>query len=224
MKKLFLFDIEGTTTDINFVHKVLFPYSYTRMEGFVLNNQNDLQTQIEAIREIVRSEQAFTPSLYEVISFLKFWIKTDRKIKPLKDIQGMIWDQGYVNGDFKGHVYSEVKDTFENIKKSGHLLGIYSSGSVKAQKDIFKNSLDGDLTKFIDFYFDTTVGHKRESSSYNNIAIATKVNAKNIIFYSDIKEECAAAQAAGYNVIHVMREGIKHSPFKVVENFSSIEL
>ena len=35
MKKLFLFDVEGTTTDINFVHQVLFPYSKERIASFV---------------------------------------------------------------------------------------------------------------------------------------------------------------------------------------------
>ncbi|MED5460682.1 MAG: acireductone synthase, partial [Pseudomonadota bacterium] len=31
-------DIEGTTTDINFVHKVLFPYAYAKLPDFLREN------------------------------------------------------------------------------------------------------------------------------------------------------------------------------------------
>jgi enolase-phosphatase E1 len=71
-KKLYLFDIEGTTTDINFVHKVLFPYAHQNLSSFILNNQTNpvVSKAIEDTRVIVRNEEGFTPSLYQCIDKL----------------------------------------------------------------------------------------------------------------------------------------------------------
>lgn len=85
-KKLYLFDIEGTTTDINFVHKVLFPYAHQNLSSYILSNQTNpiVAKAIEDTRAVVRAEEDFTPSLYQCIDKLLFWIKTDRKIGLLK--------------------------------------------------------------------------------------------------------------------------------------------
>ena len=39
--KAILTDIEGTTTDINFVHKVLFPYAYDHLPGYLRSHSED---------------------------------------------------------------------------------------------------------------------------------------------------------------------------------------
>ncbi|MBE8345761.1 acireductone synthase, partial [Leptospira interrogans serovar Pomona] len=36
--EIYLFDIEGTTTPIEFVHKILFPYSVGKFETFFRSN------------------------------------------------------------------------------------------------------------------------------------------------------------------------------------------
>ena len=225
--KVLLFDIEGTTTDINFVHKVLFPYSYDRMESFILHNQRHPEV-IKALTEtynVIVKEQNTQMGLYDLIHYLKFWIKTDRKIAPLKTLQGLIWDEGYSKGDFKGHIYPEVATLFETWTKSGMKLAIYSSGSVHAQKMIFKNSIDGDLTVYLSEYFDTAVGGKRESSSYEKIAQCLKVSTTDITFFSDITEELVAAQKARLNVVHVVRPGTKSShEFQKITNFSEFSV
>jgi enolase-phosphatase E1 len=56
MTKLYLFDIEGTTTDIHFVHKVLFPYSFEKMEEFILGHKN-MAPVIEAINQVIQTVQ-----------------------------------------------------------------------------------------------------------------------------------------------------------------------
>ena len=121
MTKLFLFDIEGTTTDINFVHKVLFPYANKHLEQFVLHHQTHpvVMKAIQDVRETVFAEEKKQLGLYDVMATLKSWIKSDRKHGALKEIQGLIWDEGYAKGEFKGHVYDDVKPFFEAIKKKG---------------------------------------------------------------------------------------------------------
>lgn len=221
MIKLFLFDIEGTTTDINFVHKILFPYSYSAMEQYVLNHHAEpaVQKALEDVRKTVLEEEQTKLDLDGVIAKLKSWIKSDRKHGALKEIQGRIWDIGYSKGEFQGHLYPDVKPFFEKILKEKQKIGIYSSGSVHAQKLIFGFSVEGDLTPMISYFFDTQVGGKREVTSYENIARQTALNADEIQFFSDIPEELTAASKAGFQVVHVVREGTRPSEFNGVTSF-----
>ncbi len=220
MSKLFLFDIEGTTTDIAFVHKTLFPYSRERMSEFVSKNTATLAPHLEEVRRSIGS----AADTKEIIRTLIKWIDEDKKHKALKEIQGLIWDEGYRTEAFKGHVYPDVRPFFEKLVASGHLIGIYSSGSVHAQKLIMANSSAGDLTPFIKYYFDTQVGHKREQESYQNIALKTQLSSSEIRFFSDIPEELKAAELAGMKVTHVVREGTKPSSFAGVESFAELTI
>lgn len=224
MSKLYLFDIEGTTTDINFVHQVLFPYSYEKMEPFILSNQSHplVKKIIEGVQQTVEEENQKKISLKEVIEQLKNWIKQDRKHPSLKEIQGLIWDEGYAKEEFKGHLYPDVKPFFQRALNTGRKIGIYSSGSVHAQKLIFGHSVEGDLTQMISFFFDTKVGGKREESSYRNIALLTDLAPSEIHFFSDIPEELEAAQTSGFKVTQLLRPGTKSSKFEGIESFDMI--
>ena len=221
--KIFLFDIEGTTTDIHFVHQVLFPYAYKNLETFILNNQSNqvVQKVLRDTFETLRSEQSRSASLYELISFLKLCINCDRKYPPLKILQGLIWDVGYHHQEFQGHVYPDVLPFWQKIKEEGHEIAIYSSGSIQAQKLIFKFSTLGDLTSYIKNYFDTTVGHKREPQSYKKIAHELKTHPGDITFFSDMREELIAAKTAGMQTGELRRDQIKNSEFKVIDSFAS---
>ena len=221
MIKLYLFDIEGTTTDINFVHKVLFPYSYEKMESFILDNQDNetVLKIIDGVKKTVLEENQKTLSLSEAITQLKDWIKQDRKHPSLKEIQGLIWDAGYAKEEFKGHLYPDVKPFFNRILKEGNKIGIYSSGSVHAQKLIFGHSVEGNLTPMISYFFDTNVGGKRETNSYQNISKLTHLDPSEIHFFSDIAEELKAAQEIGFKVTQLLRPGTKSSEFKGIESF-----
>lgn len=224
MSQLYLFDIEGTTTDIAFVHKVLFPYSYEHMGKFIQTHLNDPQV-IKALSEVqstVQKEEQRTLELDEIISQLRLWIQQDRKHGALKEIQGLIWNEGYHQNKFLGHVYQDVAPAFKRLTQNGKVIAIYSSGSVQAQKLIFKFSSNGDLSPYISHYFDTHMGPKREKDSYEKIAQALTMNPRDIHFFSDIPQELEAAQAAGMMVTHVQREGTPVSHFSSVKDFSLI--
>jgi enolase-phosphatase E1 len=224
MNNLFLFDIEGTTTDINFVHNVLFPYSKEHLPNFIRQHQfeNSIAKAIRDVKETVHSEGGKNIEIEGVIETLVGWIEKDRKHPALKEVQGHIWDIGYSKNDFKGHVYSDVKSAFLKILENGSKIGIYSSGSVHAQKLIFGFSIDGDLTPYISYYFDTNVGGKRETSSYLKISEIVALDPKDIHFFSDIPEELEAATKAGFEVTHVLRPGTLPSRFKNIPDFSKI--
>lgn len=223
MIKLYLFDIEGTTTDINFVHKVLFPYSSEAMEKFILEHQETpgVKSTINEVKKTVKDEENLDLSLEEVINQLLSWIKEDRKHPALKELQGLIWNHGYINNHFKGHVYTDVQPFFKKILTAGFKVGIYSSGSEKAQKLIFGYSSEGDLTPLISYYFDTKVGGKREMSSYEKIASEVNLRPEEIHFFSDIPEELKAARSAGMSVTQVARDNNPKSEFSCITSFHS---
>lgn len=225
MTKLYLFDIEGTTTDINFVHKVLFPYSRNHLKEFVHHHKDEptIQEAIKDAQKTILEEEQLNANLDQTIDYLLKWIDTDRKHGALKEIQGHIWDVGYSKNDFKGHVYPDVKPCFMKILDAGAKIGIYSSGSVHAQKLIFGFSEAGDLTPMISHYFDTNVGHKRERTSYSNIANSVHLLPSEIHFFSDIPEELQAAESAGFKVTHVLRPGTKNSEFQAINDFEAIK-
>lgn len=221
MIKAILLDIEGTTTPIDFVHKTLFPYARARIAGSVSENFNDLKIEIAQLAEEHAADGDYKAefrmdSANSVSDYLKFLIDNDRKSTPLKSIQGMIWQAGYESGDLVANVYADVPVAFKRWKDEGKTIAIYSSGSVLAQQLIFKYSDQGDLTRFIDRYFDTNIGHKREPESYGNIAGELDLEGSDILFVSDIPAELDAAAANKFQTALSIREGNA----KIEGNFS----
>jgi enolase-phosphatase E1 len=215
--KYILTDIEGTTTSISFVHDVLFPYSKKNLKSFIEKNKNK--------DEIITILNQLTGSTEDKIEQLTNWIDQDKKEKPLKDLQGHIWQEGYLNGELKGHVYSEVKDQLIKWHELGITLGVYSSGSISAQKLLFQHSVDGNLDQYFKHNFDTSIGHKRDVQSYLNIINEIKISPNEILFLSDIKEELDAAKLAGMNTIQLCRNNLDESSnHQQVENFKQIKI
>jgi len=200
-----LTDIEGTTSSLSFVKDVLFPYARERLAGFVRERAND-----PAIRQDLNeaAKAAGRPLADdEAIAQLLTWIDEDRKITPLKSLQGKIWETGYRTGELKGHVYEDAVRQLRRWKADGIALYVFSSGSVLAQKLLFGYSRFGDLTPLFSGYFDTAVGPKRESSAYRAIAQAMGFAPDQILFLSDIPAELDAAHTAGLRTCLLTRHG-----------------
>ena len=198
-------DIEGTTSSLSFVKEVLFPYARQRMQAFVHTQaaQPAVRSQLLAVSEAVGRPL----SEDEAITQLVRWIDEDKKITPLKALQGMIWETGYRHGDFQGHVYDDAVLGLREWKERGLALYVYSSGSVYAQKLLFGFSTHGDLTPLFSGYYDTTIGTKREATAYRNISQDIGIAPGEILFLSDIREELDAAQTAGLQTYWLVRDG-----------------
>ncbi|TQV64705.1 MAG: acireductone synthase [Halothiobacillaceae bacterium] len=206
MIKAIVTDIEGTTSSIDFVHKVLFPYARERIADFVRQRAGEpaVQEQIEAVGREVGDDHI---PLEEAIHYLVEWIDEDRKITPLKALQGMLWEEGYRNGDFTGHMYPDAVEWLRRWHAQGLRLYVYSSGSVQAQELLFRHSDAGDLTPLFAGHFDTTIGAKREADAYRVIAEALELPPAEILFLSDMPAELDAARAAGMQVLGLARHG-----------------
>ena len=158
-----LTDIEGTTSSISFVKNVLFPYARKALPSFVAAHGQEPQVRRWLDAVAVEIGGACQDSL--VVETLQGWIDQDRKHTALKALQGMIWEAGYRNGDYKAHFYPEVAAVLKGWHAEGKPLYVYSSGSVPAQKQFFGFSEAGDLTGLVSGWFDTEVGGKREADS-----------------------------------------------------------
>ncbi len=197
-------DIEGTTSDIRFVHDVLFPMARQRMAEFVSQQQSrePVRSLLDDLRQEINQPEASTDQL---VATLEDFMAQDRKSTVLKALQGMIWRDGYLNGDFKGHVYEDVPPALMRWQAQGIALGVYSSGSVEAQKLLFGYSSAGDLSPHFSAWFDTHVGAKREADAYRAIAGQLGLAPDEILFLSDIHQELDAAQEAGWRTIQLIR-------------------
>lgn len=216
-------DIEGTTSSLSFVKNVLFPHAREHMAGFVRRHADEaeVRAQLDEVRRTVGKDL----DLDGVIRQLIQWLDEDQKITPLKALQGMIWEAGYRDGAFTGHVYADAADKLRQWHAQGIRLYVFSSGSVKAQQLIFGYSDFGDLAPLFDGYFDTRIGAKREVEAYRNIIEVIACPAPEILFLSDIVEELAAAKQAGMQVLQVVREGqAAWSGCAQAADFSDIDL
>ncbi|MEM9927028.1 MAG: acireductone synthase [Cyanobacteria bacterium P01_D01_bin.50] len=222
--KVILTDIEGTTTDISFVHEVLFPYSAKHLSNWVLNNLKLPITQdiLQQVREITGKSNLDAESC---LIQLMDWQTEDKKITPLKTLQGLIWREGYDKGELKSHIYADAVEYLQKWYDVGLILAVYSSGSIAAQKLLFQNTSVGDLTSLFSANFDTTTGSKVETQSYLAIADKLSVLPQEILFLSDSLKELVAASAANVNVCGLNREETAiDSEFNYVNNFSEIAL
>jgi enolase-phosphatase E1 len=216
--KLVLTDIEGTTSDIEFVKNVLFPYSAKKLPKFL--NKHHLREDVRALLNELPE-----PDLDKKTKALLNFIKEDVKHPVLKTLQGYIWQEGYEQGEYKSHLYPDVKPKLEKWHSSGVVLGIYSSGSIEAQKLFFSHTISGNILPLFHYQFDLSIGGKKESLSYKKILQKTGFEGSSVLFLSDIEEELFAAKAAGLHVLQIVRPGTKISEsMPSATSFSGIEL
>jgi len=216
-----LLDIEGTTSSVEFVYNTLFPFASAHVEAFLQRHAAD--PEIKRLVSELRAEQAADaardPQLgiwmrgtteEEVVTTAKYvrhLIALDRKTTPLKTLQGRIWEEGFRGGELLGDVYDDVPRAFVRWSAEGKRIAIFSSGSVQAQRLLFGHSKAGDLSKYIEAYFDTTTGPKRERASYTAIATTLGIGAAGILFVSDVEAELDAARDAGMQTAWMLRPG-----------------
>src|ERR1700739_4842632 len=130
MPKLYLLDIEGTTSPVTFVYNVLFPYARKHMRDYILTHIGEpgldadlrLLAQENAIDRasgapIIYLSQTLSQdpveALQSSIAYLLWLMDRDRKSTALKSIQGKIWAEGYERGDLQSEVFADVPPAFE---------------------------------------------------------------------------------------------------------------
>lgn len=216
-----LLDIEGTTTPMAFVFEVLFPYARRHLREHL--ERHAIAPEYRALFDRLRDEHAADESagekpppwmsappnrhLESAARYVEWLMDRDRKSTSLKELQGQIWEEGYRRGELASDVFPDVPAAFERWNAQGRRAAIFSSGSVRAQRLLFRHSPAGDLTRFISHFFDTTTGPKSDPESYRRISVAMAQPPEAFVFVSDVTRELDAARAAGMQTRLALRPG-----------------
>ena len=230
-----LLDIEGTTCPVSFVSTVLFPYVASHLEAYL--KQHADAPRVQQLLTDVRQSWAddgdaaaaglVCTAAGSIVPYLKWLIKVDRKLTALKDLQGMIWADGYANGALHGPLFADVAPALRRWHRQGLRLSVYSSGSVAAQQLLYGHSSAGDLRPLFAGWFDTRSGAKGDSSSYQAISQQLDCPSERILFISDANAELDAAKAADLQVLFSDRPGNPQraaAGFERITSFSTLQL
>ncbi|KAJ8122186.1 hypothetical protein ONZ43_g1557 [Nemania bipapillata] len=206
-----------------FCHLLPFPYALQVLPE-TLEAQWDNQ-------DFAKYKDAFPPeyrtSKDELAAHVRDLMDRDVKIAYMKSLQGYLWEEGYAAGHLKAPLFSDVPDKLSTWHQNGLKIMIYSSGSVPAQKLLFKhtNATPSDLTPLISDWFDTVnAGLKTETRSYQTIAEShPEFPAEQWLFLSDNTKEVEAAISAGMKSMVVRRAGNPELPTGVVGRLPIID-
>lgn len=237
-----LLDIEGTTCSVRFVSETLFPYAAAHVEAFLEARHEDcavqgLVAQIAQAwsldpdpeaRALLQSAPLNASPSARILPYLQWLIREDRKLTPLKDLQGLIWEEGYGCGALQGPLFPDVAPALRRWRKAGLGLSVYSSGSVKAQQLIYGYSNAGDLRPLFQQWFDTRIGSKLEPESYRRIVAQLNADPHDVLFISDSLTELKAASTSGLAVLFCDRNdslsGSKDcGGFAMIESFDGLD-
>jgi enolase-phosphatase E1 len=222
--KAALIDIEGTIGSISFVRDVLFPYASERLDAYVEAHLDD-EAVGTILDETAAESGAARDDLGALLAALHDWSDRDVKITPLKQLQGLIWVAGYTESGLRGHLYQDAIEALARFRDAGVALYVYSSGSVAAQKLLFEHSVAGNLLPHFAGFYDTTIGGKRERTSYERLLQELGTAPNETIFFSDNEAELDAAQEAGIVTVQIARpeDGtIPSTRHTCVESFTEI--
>ncbi len=232
-----LLDVEGTTSSVSFVYDVMFPFARRELDAYLRERWHAPGCRA-ACEQISRDaghesfagwagdrpeEERRALVIAEVVRLMD----GDVKATGLKEMQGLIWRDGFESGEMQAHAYDDVPPALEAWSRAGTDVRIYSSGSIAAQKLFFGHTIFGDLLFLLRGHYDTTTGPKKEAASYQTIAESFLLHPAEILFLSDIVAELDAARAAGMQTCLVTRPGNAEVEsghgHEVVESFVDIE-
>jgi len=237
-----LLDIEGTTCPITFVAEILFPYASANLAPYLKTHQEDAsvraliqeleifwqQDKDQQARDLFSSyRQSGEKGVEGIVPYLMLLIQSDRKVTPLKDLQGKIWAEGYAKGELMGPIFDDVPPSLRDWQQQGAVLAVYSSGSIDAQQLIYKYSNHGDLRPLFNHWFDTHTGSKHEPRSYTRIAELMGCEPAALLFISDSHSELDAAGQGGLQIVCSKRErnaDEASEPYATIHNFQQISL
>jgi enolase-phosphatase E1 len=235
-----LLDIEGTTSPIDLVYGVLFPYARLHLEEYLKRKAGSKELELDLLQ--LREEhvkdlaEALAPpdwidappdaQLQSVVRYVFWLMDRDRKSPGLKSLQGKIWQEGYLKGELKSQVFPDVPPALKDWKEKNLDVRIFSSGSVLAQRLLFANTQAGDLSGFLNGYIDTNIGPKTSAESYRRIAAEFHLAASQVLFVSDVIKELDAASSSGMKTLLSVRPGNPPQPKEhahgVISSFSEI--
>ena len=231
-----VFEIEGTTTDKNFLHETLGPFIKNNLQDFFNETfgwpeVKDLIKQLRKLQQTghyqgmpsiaVGNQAAVVKSVVENI---RWQMKKKTNSSQLKATRTLVWFWGCINDKIATPVYSDVAKCLHKWRESHITLCVYSMGMVVAQKLLFVKTTKGNLFCLIDHFFDSSIGKKDDTNSYKTIADTIGCDASKVLFITNKASEATTATSAGLKAVVIERPGnnIDSGSFKKIKSFEDI--
>jgi len=201
--KAIVTDIEGTITSPSFVKDMLLPYISSNMPDYIWDYDLDLAESLDAVR---RQEKNPDLNTEEVIEVLLRYIEEGEKNASLQALQALVLKEGYETKKVQALVYEDVLRAFKRWREQGIFIYVYSSLSVQEQRLFFAHTQVGDVNSSFNKVFDTHLGDKKQSESYEKIAASIGLPSSDVLFLTDNIEDAVTASNAGMKVIVLDRQ------------------
>jgi enolase-phosphatase E1 len=195
-------DIEGTTSDIRFVHNVLFPYARERLPAF-LNAQQYIEP-VKTILDNLREEiaQPMPPPPICSIRLCSLWMRTvNPRQKRYRALSGAMATSMATLPVIFTRTYCP---RWKNGKPKA-LIFMFIPLAQWQRKNCYLATATKVILLICSAATSIPTGAKREVQSYRNIAEQLGVPPGQILFLSDIHQELDAAAQAGLRTIQLIR-------------------
>ncbi len=201
--KAIVTDIEGTITPPAFIKEVLSRYVSEKIPDYIWDYESDISRHLDTVRE---QEKNFDLTTEEIIEVLLRYLDERKKNNPLQALYTLIVAEGYQAKKIQSLVYEDALHAFRRWREHGILVYIYSTLSVQEQRLFLTNTQAGDITDSFNGLFDTQSGEKRQTQSYDKIAVSLGLPSPDILFLTDNIEDAVTASNSGMKVIVLDRQ------------------
>lgn len=217
-------DIEGTITATSFIQDTLIPYAKSHLQEFIEQEKDNPvikklceEVRVDAKLAHINSNLAF--------SILNLWMEQNQQFHSLKTLQGLIWEKGFKEGMFKGHIFEDAYKHFCKWHEMGISIYLFSTGSVHFQHLLCQYSNHGDISHLFTGFIDTAIGEKNSVLAYKKIVQTLDCQPQQTVYLSDSFEELNAAKLAGLKttLVHRSLTAPAISPHPVIRNFDEIK-
>ncbi len=197
-------DVEGTISSIRFSRDVLQVYAEQFLPDFVRRHRNDrdVARTLRTLGERTGISPGHTEAL---IAQLQQWLSEERPVIELQTLVGMVWEQGYAEGQFQSHVYPDVPPQLERWRERDINLYVFGNSSEKAQRLFCRYSTLGDLRLFFAGFFDRRLGARQKPDTYRGMAESIALPPADMLYISDTERELDAAAEAGLHSLRIVR-------------------
>ena len=218
-----LIELDGVALPMAFATESLAPLTQQRLGTFIEEHGEDPEVE-EALEETGRLLGGFDLQPGQAGPVLLRWMKQNRKVTPLKTLQGLLLQESCEVGAIKAELYPDVAASMQSWAAAGLRLFVYSSYSELAQQLLLSHGASGDVASHCEGFFDTSVGQKIEPTSYRVICEQLGLDPGSVLMLSGDEEELDAAQSVGLATALILREGAADSRHPSYPDFASLHL
>lgn len=225
--RAFVIDFHGTICSIKWEDEEILPFVIENLDGYLAENWSviNLMNLIDTLKQesfvqrfqfgrddaplVEELEDDETDALLvrrSICDFVKWQIKNRKETRACIDLQRLIWQKGMRENKLKTVIFDDVVGVFEKWKQKS--IAIYVLSSVKReemQNYFMKYTSVGDLTKYINDYFDDSIGKRVNAETYLEIAKRIGCKTNDLVFITDSGKEAKTAAQAGCESLIILR-------------------